>query len=106
MTMIDNNNDISNKLQQYYERMSELHRLRCIDALLGWDQRVYMPPGGSNDRADLQEYISLAIHRKFLDAEFGKIVDELYEEIETLSIPDKVNIRETKRALDIERKTA
>jgi carboxypeptidase Taq len=94
----------SENLKLYYDRMSELHRLGCIASLLGWDQRVYMPPNGAQARADQLEYLSVTIHAKSTDPEFGRAVDDLAEVLDTLSPDDQVNIRESKRLLDIARK--
>ncbi len=91
-------------LRFYYDRMKEMYHLQCIEALLGWDQQVYMPPQAAQARAEQSEYISCLAHQKITDPEFGRAVDELYEAHESLSDVDQVNIRETKRVLDIARK--
>ncbi|MDO8683858.1 MAG: hypothetical protein Q7N50_10300 [Armatimonadota bacterium] len=88
----------------FYARLSEIYRLGCIDALLGWDQQVYMPPKAAQARAGQLEYMASAIHSKKTDPEYIRVVDELYGVIEELSSEDQVNVRETKRILDIDRK--
>lgn len=88
----------------FYDRLSELHRIGCIASLLGWDQQVYMPPKGAQSRADQLEYISVLYHARSLEPEYLRAVDELYEVRETLSLEDQVNVRETKRRVDIQRK--
>jgi carboxypeptidase Taq len=99
MTMSSNEN---RKL--FYDRLSELYRLQCISGLLGWDQRVYMPPKGAQARAEQREYMAILGHQKATDPEFIRAVDELHEEMDKLSVEDQVNVRETKRELDIQRK--
>lgn len=94
----------SEKLESFYSRLSELHHLNCIGALLGWDQRVCMPPAAVQGRAAQREYIAVLAHRKATDAEFSSVVDELYQEIDSLSEDDQVNVREIKRQLDIDRR--
>lgn len=94
----------TDKLKFYYGRLSEIYRLQCIAALLEWDQQVYMPPQGAEARAGQMEYIACAMHQKSIDPKFLRTVDELSEVRDTLSADDQVNIRETKRVLDIERK--
>lgn len=88
----------------FYSRLSELYRLNCISALLGWDQQVYMPPKAAQGRAEQLESISIITHQKIVDPDFAKVVDELYEKRDSLSIEDQVNARETKRVLDKQRK--
>ena len=88
----------------YYERSSELFKLRCIGALLGWDQQVNLPSASVKDRADQLEYIALALHSKTTDPEYVDALNSLYDLMESLSDDDKVNIRETKRMLDLQLK--
>ena len=92
------------KLKTYYSYMSEIYRLQCIMSLLGWDQRVSMPAGASKGRAEQIEYLYLSMHRKLTSHRLGETVDELHDVLDCLGTPDQVNIRETKRALDIERR--
>lgn len=94
----------SEKLESFYSRLSELYHLNCISALLGWDQRVCMPPAAVQGRAAQREYIAVMAHRKATDPEFCSVVDELYQEIDSLSEDDQVNVREVKRQLDIDRR--
>lgn len=95
---------VENTRKEFYEKLSEIYRLGCIYALVEWDQQVYMPTQAGEGRASQIEYLSLSIHQKETDPEFARIVDELNEVRDTLSIEDQVNVRETKRTLDIERK--
>ncbi|MHB9037362.1 MAG: carboxypeptidase M32 [Armatimonadota bacterium] len=92
------------ELTLFYDTLSELYRIQCISALLGWDQRVYMPANGAKGRAEQLEYLARTLHKKMTDPGFGQTVDLLYEQIETLPDVDRVNVRETKRTLDIQRK--
>jgi len=91
-------------LKLFYNRLSELYRLRCISALLDWDHQVYMPSGAAQARADQQEYFSITIHNKTVDPEFLRAVDELNDVRDSLELADQVNVREIKRQVDIERK--
>lgn len=95
---------IEQDLKTYYAGLSEQYRIGCIGSLLGWDQQVYMPPKGAEGRASQIEFIARLSHQKRTDPEFARVVDDLYEARESLSDDDQVNIRETKRELDIQRK--
>ncbi|MCE5315661.1 MAG: carboxypeptidase M32 [Armatimonadota bacterium] len=92
------------ELKLFYDTLSELYRLECIAALLGWDQQVYMPANAAKGRAGQAEYIARLLHQKMTDPKFAQTVDHLYEQIDTLSDADRVNVREIKRMLDIQRK--
>lgn len=96
--------DTKAKLTLFYDRLSELYHLRTISGILGWDQRVMMPQGAAKGRAAQRQYLALMIHGKVTDPEFAQAVDDLYEVIDILSEEDRVNVRETKRNLDISRK--
>ncbi len=91
-------------LKSLYDKLSSLYRLQCIGSLLGWDQQVYMPVEAAQGRADQNELISRLAHQWFTDPEFARVVDALAEEQDTLGEVDRVNVREVKRVLDIERK--
>ncbi len=97
---MDNQND----LKLFYDRLSELYRLGCIGALLGWDQQTYMPTQAAQARATQLEYIATTSHARATDTAFLKAVDELAANLESLSPDDLVNVREMKRELDRERK--
>lgn len=92
------------KLSFFYDRLKEIHNLQCIGSLLGWDQRVYMPPNAAQGRADQLEYISAQRHRRFTDPEFARVVDDLSDARDSLEADDQVNVREVKRVLDRQRK--
>lgn len=94
----------TDNLKLYYERQSEIYRMHCIESLLDWDQQVYMPPRASQARSQQIELIALEAHKRKTDPEFGRVVDGLYEALDTLMPDDQVNIREAKRVLDIQRK--
>jgi carboxypeptidase Taq len=96
--------DSATNLKLFYDRLSELYRLGCIGALLGWDQQTYMPPQAAEARASQLEYIASATHAKATDPAFLRAVDELAGVLDSLSADDLVNVREMKRELDRERK--
>ena len=94
----------ADNLTRFYERLAEIYKLECVASLLGWDEQVYMPTHGAEARAGQIEYIARLIHQKKTDPAFATTVDELWEHHDSLSSGDQVNVRETKRILDIERK--
>jgi carboxypeptidase Taq len=96
--------NLTDHKKKFYDQLSEIHVLHGVDALLGWDQQVYMPPKASDGRAAQIEYISLLAHRRFTEPEFMQCVDALAESLDQPSDDDRVNVREVKRALDRQRK--
>ena len=72
------------KLEKLKALLAEVTDLGRATALLGWDQQVYMPRGGAEDRGNILSTISALQHEKFIDPEIGKLLDELKPYAETL----------------------
>ncbi len=96
--------DTQSALETYGRISSEMYRLECISSLLGWDQQVYMPEGGAEDRALQEELIQTLHHRLATSDELWQSVDYLHERMDELTEEDTVNIRETRRNLERQRK--
>jgi carboxypeptidase Taq len=64
-----------------YERLCEFVRetalLESIEALLGWDERTYLPPAGGEYRAEQITYLSGRIHKRRTDPRLKDWLDEL-----------------------------
>jgi carboxypeptidase Taq len=73
---------LENKLQQLKIRLLEINDLDTANAVLSWDQNVYMPPGGAPVRARQSARLARLSQEKFTDAAIGKLLDDLrpYEE--------------------------
>ena len=59
------------------ERLGEIDDLTKAGALLFWDQRVMMPPGGGAARAEALGTVSRLAQERFVDSEIGRLLDEL-----------------------------
>ena len=70
---------INNTEKEVLERLlsisSEITALRNMEALLHWDQEVYMPPGGAEDRANQLAVLNRIIHQKETLPEIDEILD-------------------------------
>src|SRR3989442_9188071 len=68
--------------EQLTLRLAEITDLQRTGGLLFWDQRTKMPPAGAEARAETLATIGRIAHEKFVDAELGRLLDELrpYEE--------------------------
>ena len=65
------------KLAELQDRLVEIHDLESSAALLGWDQRSYMPPGGAQARARQIGTLQRLAHTKLTDRALGRLLDEL-----------------------------
>src|ERR1043165_9944846 len=87
------------KLQELKLRLLEITDLNNINALLGWDQSTYMPPGGAGARGRQSALLAQMAQEKFIDKEIGKLLDNLrsYEESLPYESDDASLIRVTRR---------
>jgi carboxypeptidase Taq len=87
------------KLDQLKRLLGENDDLRKAATLLFWDQRVMMPPGGSEARADALATVSRLTHERFVDPEMGNLLEDLKGLEETLDYDsdDACLIRVTRR---------
>src|SRR5919201_1162574 len=68
------------KLDRLKELLAEVDDLRKAATLLFWDQRVMMPAGGAEARADASATVGRLAHEKFVSKEVGALLDELSED--------------------------
>ena len=90
------------KLVELKSRLLEIQDLGSAAALLGWDQRSYMPPGGAQARARHISTLQRLAHTKFTDPALGRLLDELVPLEESLPYDsDEASlIRVTRRDYD------
>lgn len=69
------------KLRGHY---TETNILNGISALLGWDQLVFMPSGGAEQRGAQMAYIGGLAHEKSTSPELGLLIENLVSEIHDL----------------------
>src|SRR4030065_844841 len=94
------------KLQQLKDLLAEIADLNQIIALLGWDQQVYMPPGGAENRGHQLATLQQIAHTKFVSDEMGKLLDDLNTHASQLD-PDSFDaclVRVTRRDYEREKK--
>jgi carboxypeptidase Taq len=66
--------------------------LRHAAALIAWDERVYMPPGGVAVHGDMAATIQRIAHEKFTSAALGAALEDAAREIASLA-PDSDSAR-------------
>lgn len=59
------------------QRLAEISDLGRAAGVLGWEQRVSMPPLGTAARADSLATLDRIIHDRFIDPEVGRLLDRL-----------------------------
>jgi carboxypeptidase Taq len=90
------------KYQELRNRLTEIDDLNAANALLGWDQSTYMPPGGSAARARQSATLSRLAHEKLTDPAVGRLLDDLraYEESMGYDSDEAGLIRVARRAFE------
>jgi carboxypeptidase Taq len=72
------------QLNEFKQIISEVTDLGRAQALLGWDQQVYMPRGGAEDRGNILETLAGITHLKFTSKEMGDLLAKLLPFADTL----------------------
>ena len=72
------------ELKEFKQLLAEITDLGRANALLGWDQQVYMPGGGAEDRGNILETLATIQHNKFVSKEMGDLVGKLLPFADTL----------------------
>jgi carboxypeptidase Taq len=72
------------KLKELKKRLQEVEALGAVNAVLGWDQTTYMPPGGAPARGRQMAIVSRLTHEKLTDPEVGHLLDALESDIDEL----------------------
>ena len=83
-------------------RRKEVGLLGSCAAVLGWDERTYMPRGGAAHRAEQQALLAGMVHERATAPEIGELLSRIEEGdgvFETGSTP-AVNLREIRREYD------
>lgn len=90
------------KLGKLRANYAENNLLNGISALLGWDQQVYMPAGGAEQRGAQMAYIGGLAHEKATSPELGRLIDELVAEVPNLEADEDLarEIKQAKRNFD------
>lgn len=84
-----------------YKEQKEVSLYGGIAALLGWDQMTYMPPKGSEERANQLSLISLLTHERVTSDVFYNHLKNLTAVADTLSPKDRLVV--TKLLKDVEK---
>ena len=94
--------EYSPKMQTLLERVAEFTDLQHIMAVLGWDQQIYMPPGGAEERGLQSAALGRILHEKFATEEFGQLIADLEAEVGDLNAETDAarSVKTVKRAYE------
>jgi carboxypeptidase Taq len=87
-------------------RLAEVSDVSRAAYVLGWEQRVTMPPLGTEARADQLATLGRIAHERFTDPEIGRLLDRLapLEESEPYDSDEASLVRVTRRDWEKERR--
>lgn len=88
--------------EELYGLTKEISTLNSCMAVLDWDERTYMPPNGSENRANQVALLAGMVHDRLTSSRIGEIINELLYNGLNLADDDidSANLREIKRAYD------
>jgi carboxypeptidase Taq len=92
-------NGVGAALPDLKTRLAEVSDLGRAAGVLGWDQRVTMPPRGTEARAEQLSTLGRMIHERFTDDDVGRLLDAAEPEVESLPYDsdDRSLVRVTRR---------
>ncbi len=90
---------VGSALQELRARLAEVSDLSRAAGVLGWDQRVTMPPRGTEARAEQLSTLGRIVHERFTDDEVGRLLDraEPLVEAQPYDSDDRSLVRVTRR---------
>ena len=71
---------MSEKFTKLKALIAEVADLNAAQAVLGWDQQTYMPPGGAEARGHQLATLGSLTHQKFTSEEIGNLLNDLKAE--------------------------
>ncbi len=80
------------KIAQLKLLLNEISDLGGAQAVLGWDQQTYMPPGGAEARGEQLSTLAKITHEKFVSDEIGSLLVDLVSYADKLD-PDSDDAR-------------
>ena len=97
---------MSEKFEELRTRLAEIIDLGAAASVLGWDQQVYMPPGGAEARAMQLSTLTKTTHDWFVSDEIGRLLEDLEKELADADYDsfEASMLRVTRRGYDRERK--
>ncbi len=95
---------IERSYERYLKLVAEINTLHNISALLSWDQQVWMPGSAHSERGEQLSQIAQLAHEKFTCSEMEDMLGELSDSSAILQDDASLNVRETQRLFDREKR--
>lgn len=86
--------------KKLYDHMKETSVLGSCAGVLGWDERTYMPRGGSSHRGDQLALLAGIIHSRMTDPDVGRLLEDAEANAGYPLSPEAVNTRHWRRFYD------
>jgi carboxypeptidase Taq len=77
--------EVSEKMEKLLELSAEVMDLGHINAVLGWDQQINMPPGGAEERGMQSAALGRIMHEKLTSDKVGQLITDLEKEVGDLN---------------------
>jgi len=83
-------------------QLKEVALLSSCASVLSWDEQTYLPPGGTEHRANQLGLLAGLAHERATAPHFGDLLAELEQddEVDVADSPRQVTLREARRAFD------
>ena len=65
------------KITELKRLLQEASDLSAVSSVLGWDQQVFMPPGGANARGRQMAILAQLTQERAANPRIGQLLDEL-----------------------------
>ena len=87
---------------QLLDKFKEISIISSCGAVLGWDERTYMPRGGAKFRAEQLGYLAGLMHSKVTDSLIGSLIDQVQQSdmLKDSNSIESANVREIKYYYD------
>src|SRR5450759_912791 len=76
---------MAQKFDQFKTSINEISDIYNAIALLGWDQKVNMPHGGSENRGYVLSTLERIAHQKITSPDFGQLIEDAAQEVNQLA---------------------
>jgi len=86
--------------RQLAEKLQRVHLLGTVGELLGWDEQVFLPPGGAEQRAAQTAVVAEARHAASSEARVGELLGQLEAAAGTLTADQQVVVRQARKDYD------
>lgn len=85
------------RVEKLLKKYKEISLLGKVEAVLGWDLNVNLPPKGSEGRSQQLAYLTELVTDKWLDKEFRKLLETAGRDKKSLNLEEAAVVRNLER---------